>query len=46
MDQAFAVLLRHSQDSNTKLRHVAAEIVQGGRFLEDRDARTAATSSR
>src|SRR5699024_6779342 len=33
LDQAFAVLARHSQESNTKLRDVAAQIVEGGRLL-------------
>lgn len=33
VDQAFAVLARHSQESNIKLRDVAAQIVEGGRLL-------------
>ncbi len=33
LDQAFAVLSRQSQETNTKLRDVAAQIVQGGRLL-------------
>lgn len=37
LDQAFAVLARHSQESNIKLRDVAARIVEGGQLLvEDR----------
>lgn len=40
LDQAFAVLARHSQESNVKLRDVAAEIVEGGRLL-DPSSRTA-----
>lgn len=46
MDQAFAVLLRHSQDSNTKLRDVAAEIVRSGRFLDDEDNVSASAGAR
>lgn len=33
LDQAFKVLARHSQESNTKLRDVAAQIVEGGSLL-------------
>ncbi|USQ79978.1 GAF and ANTAR domain-containing protein [Ornithinimicrobium faecis] len=33
VDQAFAVLARQSQESNTKLRDVAAHIVEGGRLM-------------
>lgn len=33
LEQAFAVLARHSQESNTKLRDVAAQIVEGGQLL-------------
>ena len=32
LDQAFAVLARRSQESNTKLRDVAGQIVEGGRL--------------
>lgn len=34
LDQSFAVLSRHSQESNIKLREVAAQIVEGGRLHE------------
>lgn len=34
LDQSFSVLARHSQETNTKLRDVAAQIVEGGRLLE------------
>lgn len=34
LDQAFAVLARHSQESNTKLRDIAAQIVEGGQLLD------------
>lgn len=36
LDQAFKVLSRHSQESNTKLRDVAAQIVEGGSLLAQR----------
>ncbi|MCK0112959.1 ANTAR domain-containing protein [Ornithinimicrobium sp. F0845] len=42
LDQAFAVLSRHSQDSNTKLRDVAAQIVEGGRLLDQSEGLVAA----
>jgi len=37
LDQSFSVLSRHSQESNTKLRDVAAQIVEGGRLLDQPD---------
>lgn len=37
MDRAFDVLLRQSQDSNTKLRDVAAAMVNSGSIAEVRD---------
>lgn len=37
LDQAFAVLARHSQESNIKLRDVAARIVEGGQLLGQED---------
>ncbi|WP_109472807.1 GAF and ANTAR domain-containing protein [Ornithinimicrobium cavernae] len=44
LDQSFAVLSRHSQDSNIKLRDVAAQIVEGGRLLPQEDLLTAGES--
>lgn len=45
LDQAFNVLARRSQESNTKLRDVAARIVEGGTLLAQRDDVTVATRS-
>jgi AmiR/NasT family two-component response regulator len=40
-DAAFAVLQRHSQAANVKLRHVAAQLAQTGVMPGERDAERA-----